>query len=479
MSFAVFCSRRFVILAAAVLCLAALNLTFRIGSEIVTEWDESLYAVTAWELLDNSNWVGTTFLRELDYYNSKPPLNVWLVALAFKAFGTNLVSLRIVSVLSALATVGVLLAWARRAWNPAVALFSGLVLSSCFGFLYVHSGRSANTDAPFTLLVTLTVVTLWAAQHRPWLRVWLGLISAAAFLLRGPAVIMPLVIIGLFCVVRFRRQPGSRPASAIAALAFTVPVAAWAVARWHLDGWLFFERMLGYDMWARSVRALEQHTGSPLYYGHILVKHHYEWILAGIAACGLCPVPWPRLRGLFGGWRGEDGLAPLVGVWAAVTLLTPTIMRTKVAWYLNPFYPVFALAIGWALARGLSQECGHRGRRRRVALALVPALMLGVAEGKLLWYTFHHRDLASSTQGLLLSEQERLGGQTIFGDHWNRAEIFVIGGVIGANRSLAAGLPEFMRDSQPGDFLVSSRPLDNPALDLVRSSGHHRLYHRR
>jgi 4-amino-4-deoxy-L-arabinose transferase-like glycosyltransferase len=387
--------------------------------------------------------------------------------------------LRLVSVLSALATVGVLLAWARRAWNPAVALFSGLVLSSCFGFLYVHSGRSANTDAPFTLLVTLAVVTLWAAQRRPWRRVWLGPITAAAFMLRGSAVIMPLVIIGVFYAVRFRRQPGSWAASAIAALAFTVPVAAWAVARWQLDGWLFFEQMFGYDLVARSVRVLEQHPGSPFYYVYIILKHHYEWIAAGIAVCVLCPVPWPRLRGLFGGWRGGDGLAPLVTVWAAVTLLIPTIMRTKVAWYLNPFYPVFALAIGWVLAHGLSQAGEERNRRWRLALALVPALMLGVAEGKLFWYSFHHRDLASSTQGLLLSERERLAGQTVFRDRWARAEIFVIGGLIGANRRLAPGLSEFIRDSKPGDYLVSSRPLDDPALGLVRSNGRHQLYHRR
>ncbi len=45
---------------------------------------------------------------EIDYYNSKPPLNVWLIALAFKLFGANLVSLRLVSVVSAWLTVAVL-----------------------------------------------------------------------------------------------------------------------------------------------------------------------------------------------------------------------------------------------------------------------------------------------------------------------------------------------------------------------------------
>ena len=45
-----YCSRHYRVLAAAILLLAALNLTIRLGSETVTEWDESLYAISAWEI---------------------------------------------------------------------------------------------------------------------------------------------------------------------------------------------------------------------------------------------------------------------------------------------------------------------------------------------------------------------------------------------------------------------------------------------
>ena len=48
-------------LAAAVLALSAFNLTFRLGSEGLTEWDESLYATSALEMVRNQNWVATTF----------------------------------------------------------------------------------------------------------------------------------------------------------------------------------------------------------------------------------------------------------------------------------------------------------------------------------------------------------------------------------------------------------------------------------
>src|SRR5258706_6610855 len=105
--------RHFTAIACAVVALAAFNLTWRLNAEVVSEWDESLYAMSAWEMVRSGHWIGTTFLGALDYYNVKPPLNVWLIALSFKAFGAGLVSMRIVSTLSACCSVAVLQIWVR------------------------------------------------------------------------------------------------------------------------------------------------------------------------------------------------------------------------------------------------------------------------------------------------------------------------------------------------------------------------------
>ena len=172
-------------LAAAILCLAAFNLTFRLGSEIVTEWDESLYAISAWEMLHSHAWIGTTFMGSLDYYNTKPPLNIWLIAIAFKAFGPTLLALRIWSISAAWLTVAVFQRWVRQTRGAPVALAASLVLATTFGFIYDHAGRSGNTDALFTLLVLLTVVTLWSSQDRDWRLAWLGPIAAAVFMLKA------------------------------------------------------------------------------------------------------------------------------------------------------------------------------------------------------------------------------------------------------------------------------------------------------
>ena len=369
--------RRYRWIAAAILLLAAFNLTFRLGREVVTDWDEALYAITASEMFRSGHWIGTTFFGSLDYYNTKPPLNFWLIAIAFKAFGPSLVALRLASVVSAWLTVFFLQRWSREVFGPAVALGASLVLATTFGFIQLHSGRSANTDAHFTLFVLLTVILLWAARANSWRRLWLGPILAGVFLLRGMAVLMPLAIVcleSLWALRRRERRPWGPPL--VALLLFVVPVGAWMTARWQLDRWEFLTRVVTYDFVARSVSVIEGHPGSPLYYLNILQKLHLDWLFLAVVAYVLRPVRWSHLRMRFEHSSDRRSLVVLVAAWMAATLLIPTMMRTKLPWYLNAFYPIFALGVAALVMRAATVVAG----RRRVVLAVAAVVALGVAE---------------------------------------------------------------------------------------------------
>jgi 4-amino-4-deoxy-L-arabinose transferase-like glycosyltransferase len=346
-------NRRFRAGAVLVLALAAVNLFVRLDREVVTEWDEALYAISAAETARHGHWIGTTFDGALDYYNTKPPLNIWLIAGSFKVFGINLFSLRVASASAAWLTVLVLLLWGRRAFGAATALLSGLVLSATYGFLYVHSGRSANTDALFTLLILLTVVALWSGHERPWRLAWLGPILAAVFLLRGMAVLMPLILVATALTLGGRESGHRRwrPLAAGAVLGL-MPAAAWAWARWRLDGMQFLGPMFHYDFVARSATVLEGHTGSLLYYPNNLQKDHYAWLVATGVALLLLPLTRARFRHMWSELSGRPYAQAIAGAWLGVTVLIPTMMQTKVAWYLNPFYPLFALLVGRTFAQG-------------------------------------------------------------------------------------------------------------------------------
>src|SRR3954469_18471040 len=194
-----FCERHYRTLAVCTLLLAAFNLGFRLNREVVTAWDESLYVTSAAEMVKSGNWLVTTFHGDIDYYNTKPPLNVWLIAASFKALGINLLSMRLPSFFAAFATVTVLQWWCRRCFNAVTALMAAVVLSTTFGFMNIHSGRSANPDAWLTLDIVLTVIILWSPRAVPWRLGRLGPFAAAAFLLKGSAVLLPALIV--LCVL--------------------------------------------------------------------------------------------------------------------------------------------------------------------------------------------------------------------------------------------------------------------------------------
>jgi 4-amino-4-deoxy-L-arabinose transferase-like glycosyltransferase len=467
---------RFWILASAVLALAAFNLTYRLGNESLTEWDGSLYATSAFEMLENGNWVVTTFNGQTDYYNSKPPLNVWLIALSLKAFGPSLEAMRLPSIVAAWLTVAALLWWATLRFGPRVALFACTVLATCFGFLHVHSGRTVNPDALLALLLFLIVITLDASSDRPWRRIWLGPLFAGVFLLKGMAILMPVV---LLVVVEAGRRMTRRERwlpLAVASTLALIPTLAWAIPRWNTDGTAFFERMFFQDFVTLTTTPVEGHGHSPFYYLDILVKHHYDWMIAALTAAILFPPSsWARVRDALAFWRGTGDRARILGVWTSIALLVPMAMRTNLPWYINPLYPMFALGVGWVLAYAFSgRQAPSHHRPMLVAIVVMAAVL---AEGKLIWYSYNYRALERSVQGLLLAEAGRMRGARVFGA-WDRADAIVLKRLVGARAAEARNLTEFLQQSQPGDFLVLPVDEAHGSLKQLATHGRHVLYRR-
>ena len=479
--------RRQAALVTAVLILAAFNLTFRLSSESVTQWDESLYANSALDMLDGGSAVVTTIGGEVDYFNAKPPLNVWLIAGSFKLFGPSLVALRVTAVAAALATVAVLVLWARRRIGHDAGLFAGLVLSTSFGFLHVHSSRSANPDALLALLLLLIVITLDAAAVRPWRRVWLGPLLAGVFFLKGMAVLLPLLLVAVIEIrralsergrVEGRRVPARErwlPLGAAASLALP-PIALWAAARWRVDGSLFFERMFFQDFVALSLRASPDQSGSPLFYLNVLVKHHYDWLVAVIAVALLYPpASWRSFAQRLAFWRARDEYVVILGWWTVLAFIVPTIMQTKAAWYINPFYATFALTVGALLQYGSSHVDGPRDRRLLLTAAVVMAAV--VAETKVFWYSDQYRAIDRTTQGVLLAEANRLKGARVYNTSWDLAELFVVRGLVQAQPETIA-IEEFISQAGPTDFLVLPANVNHPLLTRVAARGGYGLYQR-
>lgn len=443
-------------LTALAFVLATLHLTVRLDREMVDVWDESIYATSALEMRDSGQWAVTTFHGAVDYFNSKPPLNVWLIVGAFDLFGVGLVPLRLPSALAAWLTILVVCLWSRRVCGPAVAALAALVLATTYPFLYVHAGRSANADAPLTLVVTLVFILVWTARDDGRRAVWLGPLAAAALMLKGPGAlgyVAPIVAADVVARVRASRidRTWLGPA-AVGALLGAVPIVAWALARWRVDGWRFLGRLISYDIVSRGTLGIEGHTEPVHYYLLVLLRHHYDWLAVTVLTLVLAPA----VAGRAWRWLTADGEAHarlLVAGWMVATVLVPTLVPTRLAWYLTPFYPGAAVLTALAVQQAW-QTLRARGRRRRAgAVVALVVIATAVAEGRLAYRSFVMLDLDRSAQGLILAHRDLVRGAQLLAPSCPAPEAF-LAAAVGGVCVIAADAATAQRLARPGDLWV-------------------------
>ena len=268
---------------------------------------------------------------------------------------------------------------------------AGLVLATCYGFLYVHSGRSGNSDSLFTLLVLLTVVTLWASRDHPWRRVWLGVVVGSVFMVKGMGILMPSLIIG--CIELSGRWRDVR-----AGCRWRVPAGGVRPAGGALGRGAMAPRRVA--LLRRDVLPRTSPIASP-------------WCSTGTRAsrtttstscrsitttgCSPPPSPWracPPVDARFARLvTGSTASSPCcIASWFAARSCCPPSVATKLGWYLNSFYPLFALGVAWLLVEAwqATRPCraaprsagrlrgpGLRRGRGEAGVALVPAARPG------------------------------------------------------------------------------------------------------
>ena len=401
----------------------------------------------------------TRFLGRIDYYNAKPPLNVWLIALSFKTLGISALSLRLVSVTAAGLTVLVLVRWMQAIAGPAVALVSGLVLATSFGFIDVHSARTANTDALYTLLILLTAVVLYRSVERRWDRLWLGPLLAAVFLLRGPAVLMPMAIILLFELWNYRARGRWIPLG-WAAIIFAIPSGLWMFARWRVDQWSSSSSSGASISWRAHSVSSRITWARPSTISTCWKSHQYEWLIAGAVALML----FPPSRQQWTAWLALPGAhaagKAVLACWGIVALIVPTLMQTKAACTRPLLSGIRGRTCDCAVPRrgnGAGQQTAWAGDRA----ASGDRHRRGHCRGEAA-VPSQRRDADRSLQGFLQSEAAVLAGHTVFRSRWNHAERFVVTRLIGANIERLHREESFVDESDPGDFLVTQEEVPDP-----------------
>lgn len=345
----------------AVLALALMVFAVPAGRRPFWSSDEARFAVLAQDILDHGRWL----VPELrgDLYLNKPQLFFWSIALVSLPAGrvTELTA-AIPSVISALATLGAVVAIGRLLWGWDVGLLAALVLGSTPAFF--PFSHAVLADVMMTAWMTWALYFFLRAARTGWpLAPVLGFhaCAGAGVLSKGPAGLAVLAgaIAATVATAGPRALRGFRPGTALAVYALFALV------------WF--------------VPYVTQSQGR--FVSGVLVGHYAPWYLHGglgsrVGQLGSLLgnfLPWTIPLGgavVSCWWRDRDAARRLVGVATLALVVALAFSGTARARYLLPIYPGLALLTAEFLCRAAAD--GARGAVRFASWALV-AILLALA----------------------------------------------------------------------------------------------------
>ncbi|HLN88718.1 MAG TPA: glycosyltransferase family 39 protein, partial [Candidatus Binatia bacterium] len=268
----------------------------------------------------------------------KPPLYMWLMSLAYQAFGVNNFITRIWSPIFGALTLVFTYFLAKKLYNRYVGFASAMVLGT-FTTFYLFA-RHAMIDVSFVFCIVASFYFFVLSEKTEKINRYVilsGLFFGLALLTKQvEALLIPLIVFAYLVVSRrsirffFKKHFTIFWATGLLVL---LPYLVYMFLSFGSNFWNWFVVYCGF---LRTVSPLEGHVGGPLFYFIYLANNERLWTIILPFAAGLCVfnVVAKRLK--------SDSL---ILAWMGIVLLVFTVAQTKISWYLLPAMPAFAIAI--------------------------------------------------------------------------------------------------------------------------------------
>jgi 4-amino-4-deoxy-L-arabinose transferase-like glycosyltransferase len=326
--------------------LAATTIVLLLGIGLRYPWpaDEPRFAQVAREMVESGQWLFPT--RGGEPYPDKPPVFMWLSALAFTLIGDLKLSFLLPSALASMGTLLLVHDIGRRLWNREVALAAVLVLVLTPQFLL--QGKAAQIDALVCFWITLGCYGLlrhfftgphWGWYFTAWASMALGIMT------KGVGFLPLLMLLPLAVWVK---NPAVGEAKVWRwTLASGLPVMLAVIALW-LGPMLWQVHSHGTaEMIAYRDNILFRQTGERF----VNAWHHVKpWHYFFTQAIPTVWFPLPLLLMVFFkpllALLREDRRARVLLAWVGLVLLFFSISSGKREVYMFPALPMLALVVG-------------------------------------------------------------------------------------------------------------------------------------
>ena len=320
----------------------------KLGDFHLRWWDESMFAVNAYEMMENGKIFSLYFDNAPDLYNTKPPLTVWLQILFIKLLGYNELAIRLPSALASFACVALLFRFLKNHFGVLFAWIGSLVLLTSYGFVHYHTARTGDADALLTLFAFVANLYFLSyyryGKHRDIFLLFLFL--TLGFLTKMYAVL--LFVPAYFILFIYKRK-----------------LVDFITNRYFVLGVLFFISTVGSVLWLRESETqgyLEQvfykdagrltdvveNHAEPLffYFDNFLQIRFASWFVLALFGS--------VMAFLFKKDKNVD-ILQVFSFYVLSYLLVITLSVTKLEWYDMPLYPYLATLSAYPIFKLLKE----------------------------------------------------------------------------------------------------------------------------
>jgi len=333
-------------------------------------FDDSFYAQKAKELLAGGSLWLNTFYGQPDF--DKPPLPLWLTALAFKTFGVSGYSAVLVTALFGTATVYLTYRLSEKLFeDPWVAFLSVFIL--IFPGYFLDYSRRGMTDIALTFFVTLAIYCFFRGKENSRWFLAFGLSTAGAILTKSVLGLFPLLI-ALSVLLLTRQWKTILNPNFIGGTLIALGLGStWYVVNWLEYGDAFVNQHFGWIIWERFAHGdYAVPNAGPFYFlGYLkgFFGNYWPWLPFAVVGC------WQFAKE---GFRENDDRYLLVVFWVAFILGVLSISNAQYFRYTLPVFPALAIIVSKTLGDWLRPDWKDKVLPYLVGGVMITVLFINV-----------------------------------------------------------------------------------------------------
>ena len=307
-----------------------------IGIAPLFDYDETIYAQTAIDMMHLGEWIVPT-ANGVQFFE-KPPFTYYMMNICFQLFGENAFAARLPSAIFTGMTAGLLLHIGKSMISARFGMAAALIFLSMFEVGLLAHAAILDAVLNFFIAACLLSYLRWIHHHKRSDALWCAAMMGAAVSIKGPVgVVVPLMII---FADRFLAGDVTRCLRAIPWLPaiglFLLTSLPWYIMIVAERGMGFLYEFIMVHNIGRALHPMQGHGGA----------WHYYLVVFAISV-----LPWLAwMPYTFKAWtrQAQEPLPHIIRLgilWLVLVIILFSIAQTKLPHYISCVYPAVALMI--------------------------------------------------------------------------------------------------------------------------------------